>query len=96
MTDKGFVKNPILLFLNDKVDVMKHADLVSLCSSCYDKVEIKDAKKIIFSLLESNGVFVSNFRLGDATLTFAKEVLYLDYYICDNLRDDVDIAWRLR
>ena len=45
MTDE-FVENALLFFLNDKVDVMNHDDLVRLCSSFYDEGEIKDAKRI--------------------------------------------------
>ena len=43
---------------------MNHDDLVSLCSSFYDEVEIKDVKRMLFNLLECDGDLVE--RRNDA------------------------------
>ena len=59
-----FVENALLFFLNDKVEVMNHDDLVRLCSSFYDEVEIKDAKRMLFNFLECEGDLVE--RRNDA------------------------------
>ena len=53
-----FVENVLSFFLNDKVDVMNHDYLVRLCSSFYDEVKIKDAKRMLFNLLECDGDLV--------------------------------------
>ena len=53
-----FVEIAWLFILNDKVDVMNHDDLVSLCSSFYDEVEIKDVNRILSNLLKWDGDLV--------------------------------------
>ena len=59
-----FVEETLLFFLNDDVYVTNHDNLVRLCSSFYNQVEIKDAKRIPFNLPECDGDLVE--RRNDA------------------------------
>ena len=58
MAASGFLESPLLFFLNDKVDVMNHDDLVRICSSFYSEEEIKESKQTLFRLLNSEGDLV--------------------------------------
>ena len=70
-----FVENALLFFLNDKVDVMKYDHLVRLCSFFYGEEEVKDAKRMLFNLLECEGDLVE--RRTDASEKNLSDMLRL-------------------
>ena len=77
--------------------------LQSLLDVCFAHAEeygmIFNPKKTVCMMFRPRSLAhpkVTNFRLGNRTLTFATELLYLGHHICDNLRDDADMARQLQ
>ena len=64
MADMNLIESPVLFFLNDKIDVMNHDDIVGLCSSFYEEEEVLAAKRTLFTLLDREGDLIE--RRGDA------------------------------
>ena len=52
MTANDYLEIPVLFFLYDKGDVMKHDDLIGICSSFYNEEEICETKRILYRFLE--------------------------------------------
>ena len=62
-TGDNFLESPILFFLYNKVDVMSHDDLVSLCSEFYTVDEVKEGKETLHRVLNCEGDLIE--RRGD-------------------------------
>ena len=52
MDSPELIENPVLFFLHDKIDVVTHDDLISICASFYTEEEVKTAKQILRNLLK--------------------------------------------
>ena len=64
MAANSFHESPILFFIYNKVDVMTHDDLISICSEFYTNEEVKVGKETLHSLLNRDGDLME--RRGDA------------------------------